>query len=415
MHVLRIGLVYLAVLAGILLTASANARADHSLLPIEGLSASGISRDGTVVVGMDTATSEPGRWTVVGGVQRLSAALPGSVYGTALAPSADGGVIVGSLHETNGGWWQAFRWTETGGLELLATPPYGLGVTAYYSANDVTGSGNTSVGSYGASSIINGFSRLTFRALPSAYGDPNAWWATPPDQAVFGTSLMYANAIADDGVTIGGGSWNTPSPYYSYASPAIANGITNEITNLPTFAGSDEGLVNDLTPDASFAVGHATGHDTQTNQSYSRPVLWDLATLTLVDLQLGVLRPLGGEAFAVSTDGSVVVGTVFADLLSRSMAFVWSSGQFHILENILSPETLAGWQLESAFGISGNGRTIVGSGKDPHGTTTSWLLTLDDDFFGPAVPEPSSLALLLMGGVGLVGYARRYNRRSHIA
>ena len=67
------------------------------------------------------------------------------------------------------------------------------------------------------------------------------------------------------------------------------------------------------------------------------------------------------------------------------------------LTGLLTGPGSAGWQLESAYGISDNG-LIVGFGINPQGLVHGFLLT-------PApVPEPTSLALSTIGAFGVAAF-----------
>lgn len=59
---------------------------------------------------------------------------------------------------------------------------------------------------------------------------------------------------------------------------------------------------------------------------------------------------------------------------------------------------LAGRTLLSATGISSDGNTIVGSGRNSSGIVEPWIAV---------IPEPSSVLLI---GLGLVGLSRMRNR-----
>ena len=66
------------------------------------------------------------------------------------------------------------------------------------------------------------------------------------------------------------------------------------------------------------------------------------------------------------------------------------------LNSLISPSS--GWTLTEAAAINGNG-WIVGCGTNPSGQVDAFLLT--------PVPEPSALALLGAGVIGLVAYGWR--------
>jgi hypothetical protein len=77
-------------------------------------------------------------------------------------------------------------------------------------------------------------------------------------------------------------------------------------------------------------------------------------------------------------------------------AFIWdSTNGVRLLEDVLVNDLgldLGGFtRLVHAFGISDDGLTIVGQGTNASGNTEGWIAT---------IPEPTTLALLLFGGIG---------------
>src|SRR5262249_34992071 len=78
------------------------------------------------------------------------------------------------------------------------------------------------------------------------------------------------------------------------------------------------------------------------------------------------------EANAASADGSVVVGE------SDGEAFYWTQarGMRSIRDMLLHDHGLdiTGWRLELASGVSADGKTIVGSGRNPRGQPEAWLV-----------------------------------------
>ena len=120
-----------------------------------------------------------------------------------------------------------------------------------------------------------------------------------------------------------------------------------------------------------------TAADGWTQLLYGDPATWPL-----------------GAANAVSADGSVVVGHFLLD--GSFQTFVWDAdgGGNRYLRDVLSAGgvDLTSWSPTSAVGVSADGRTVVGAGRNPAGQSESWIAT---------IPEPSSLALM-----PLVGLAR---------
>jgi hypothetical protein len=82
---------------------------------------------------------------------------------------------------------------------------------------------------------------------------------------------------------------------------------------------------------------------------------------------------------AVSGDGSIVVGESSSG--TPNGAFIWELGTgMRSLAEVLQNDfglNLNGWVLWSAKGISSDGKTIVGSGKNPIGQTEAWIAYLD--------------------------------------
>ena len=86
-------------------------------------SASGVSGDGSVVVGRSISHSEweAFRWTVEAGIVGLGDLPGGSFQSNAFAVCVDGSAVVG--YGSTGSGLEAFRWTQTGGMVGLGTLP----------------------------------------------------------------------------------------------------------------------------------------------------------------------------------------------------------------------------------------------------------------------------------------------------
>ena len=117
------------------------------------------------------------------------------------------------------------------------------------------------------------------------------------------------------------------------------------------------------------------------------------------------------QATETSSDGSLVVGLATSE--SGIEAFVWDSTHgMRELDQILTGLglDLTGWWLESATGISADGRVIVGTGTNPNGDYEAWIATLPEPSAGLPALAPVSLGLL--GGLlALVGAARAVGLR----
>ena len=113
----------------------------------------------------------------------------------------------------------------------------------------------------------------------------------------------------------------------------------------------------------------------------------------------------------VSADGSTVVGASFS--ANGLEAFLWTEdGGMRSVKDLLTNEyglDLTGWSLSRARGISADGSTIVGYGRNADGNTEAWVARLDTSD-SQSVPEPASMLGLL--GVAAFGTASKLKRKN---
>ena len=101
-----------------------------------------------------------------------------------------------------------------------------------------------------------------------------------------------------------------------------------------------------------------------------------------------------------SADGSIIVG--WCEYEADFKPFLWTEDDgMQDLQVMLSGLgiDLSGWTLDFATGISADGTVIVGYGTNPNGYTEAWMAT---------IPEPTSLAMLALGGLGILRSSRRF-------
>lgn len=156
-----------------------------------------VSGDGSVVVGYcdvgrDTyVNGQAFRWTESGGMQALGFTRPGHSLSDATAISRDGNVIVGLSAPPSGGYPQAFRWTASTGIQELPSLSAALGATAM----DCSADGRVIVGS--------SFDPITLRSRPVRWDD--GVLSTLPQFENSGLfDWITPSTISSDGSIIGG-------------------------------------------------------------------------------------------------------------------------------------------------------------------------------------------------------------------
>ncbi len=329
--------------------------------------ARGVSADGSVVVGY--SSSQGGRqafqWTVEGGLSGLGF-YPGVPESAALGVSGDGALIVGSTGSQN-----PFRWTAASGIEPLS----GLNPLSSW-VNGASRDGTTIVGGRTVGSVIS-----------RAY-----WWTAAGGPVELsghpaGSTRSEAfGANADGSVIVG---------EVTLEFDRIAAFRWTESTGMVVLGevpGSMYRTARATTPDGAVVVGR------QLSGGASSAFRWTQAGG--MEFLTGLL---GGDALAVSADGSVVVG-ISDPPTTFGGAFLWTaeSGMIDLKAHLVSlgATGLEGWQLDAATGISGDGRVIVGYGHNPAGQIEAWRAV---------IPAPASV--LLFAGLSLFTRRRRATAR----
>jgi probable HAF family extracellular repeat protein len=359
---LRIG-VFLVVLAGLSGDSNAVTARFQGLGDLPGgifrSWASGVSGDGSTAVGSSTTAEtyyNAFRWTSSGGMQNLGYLPPGSGSpdATAYSVSADGSTVVGN---SSG---EAFLWTEAEGMIGLGDLPGG----EFWSfARAVSSDGSVVVGE-GISSFGWEAYRWTQSGGMVGLGD------LPGGQ--FGS---YGTGVSADGSVVAGYSFSGETPEaFRWTEAAGMVGLGD----LP--GGMSWSAANDLSADSSAVVGLSL------IQSWPDPELFEAFRWTIA----GGMQPLGdlpggdyySHAKGVSADGAIVVG--YSSTPIGLEAFIWDQDNgMRNLKSVLENDyglDLTGWILQEAHGISDDGLTIVGGGTNPSGDTEAWMVTFCADF-----------------------------------
>jgi probable HAF family extracellular repeat protein len=330
-------------------------------------SATAISADGSTVVGntFDETGSQALRWTRTGGLQSLGG-INGdlSTRSFGFGVSGDGSVIVGRAEQPDN--VQGFRWTQSNGMAGTGSNTSEL--------NAITLDGSVAAGRFNSAPAgapqVPLAARWTqgggFEPLDGALPDSNALGISADGSVVVGVDENHAFRWTQAGGIVDIG----PS------------GVTPK-----------HSIARDVSDDGSVVVGD--GGDGENAHAFRWTITGGLALIAPDE-------PLDTFAYATDADGSVIVGQ-----LGEQRAYVWDEQHgLRDLQDLLAAQgaDLNGWTLERAFGISGDGRTIVGDGNHG-GNTEAWIATLVDDANPAAIPLPPAAApgaaillLLTLGG-----------------
>ncbi len=309
---------------------------------LTGVSADGLVAAGSVARRFEAPPTAPRRYAVTfsSPSARASVSLnfeePRDVF--VWGVSGDGSTLVGlGFDNRNLSVERPFKVTTTGVPTTLPFPSNYTRGTAYAANhNGEIVVGAVEQGQGGTSGIAVRWVGTTAQPIPSL---PN-------------TSIASAYAVSGSGDLVAGAGdtngWTT----------AFAWSPTMGTVELPRFGGSPSSTALGMSPDGRFIVGAVrTGGG-------GRFARWtDLHTVEDLGLLAGY-----EDAFAhdVSADGSVVVGydSNFSLPTETTLASVWTQATGHIrLSEYLSGQGISvpsGVRLTEAYGISDDGRTIVG-------------------------------------------------------
>lgn len=334
-----------------------------------GRAASGVSADGTVVAGTDA--TQYFVWTPSGGVVNIGGASPSiaNVGGQAKV-SNDGGRVGGTLLNVSTGKYEVGyydgstgSWTALGGIG-------GSSGTSTSSGWNISGDGRAVVG-------LGWVNAGTAHAIRWMQGGILADLGS----TVAGRSTR-ANGTNASGSVIAG--WQDATSGFRQGAVWI-DGVQTVITNG---GGSPVSEAQDVSDVGNWVIGN--GSSASGNQAWR----WSPGT----GLQnLGALNPSWtGYATGVSDDGKTIVGfeRAFGQPALFGLGFIWRQGvgltdlkTYLISKGVPVP---AAWTLALPLGISADGRTIVGQGRN--GNIASGFVAHIDDCAGSTASYGAGLA-----------------------
>ena len=339
-----------------------------------------VSADGSVVVGYGSSADgiEAFIWTAETGMVGLGD-LPGGPFGSeAWGISDDGTVVAGPGWSAEGP--EAFRWTAEDGMVGLGDLPGGPFKS---SAWGVSGDG----------AVIVGQSDYDFGDLDQAAFRWTADEGMVSLGALPGGTRSGAHAANANGSVIVGFSYSTDGPQAFRWMPEDGMVGIGDLGGLPYI-----GEAFDVSADGSVIVG--TGYDMETFLA----ARWtaDEGWICLGDLPGGHYR---SDATGVSADGSVIVGVGSSE--TDFEAFVWTArtDMLDLKQWLLEQGVteVADWTLREVYGVSADGKTVVGAGQYPDSAfREAWVAHLGDcfpslcgDLDGDGCVDQADLGILL--------------------
>ena len=158
---------------------------------------------------------------------------------------------------------------------------------------------------------------------------------------------------------------------------------------FPKYLLYPESTANAASFDGAVIVGNSPSYNTRLFETEA--FRWENGVMVgLGDLPGGMFY---SDALSVSADGSIIVGTGVMEGGHR--AFIWDELHgMRLLEDVLTNAgiDLQGWKLVSATDISADGTIIVGKGLNADGVLEP---------FRAVVPEPASMALVVLGAAAI--------------
>jgi len=258
------------------------------------------------------------------------------------AISADGSIVIGNYYGGSGFYW---RW-DTGTVPIGGNGVSGIsadGMTIVGRANDVMGVENAAIWQGGTAwQVIGSFT---------------------PDAMPCGQSLSSAYGVSGDGSVIVGLGWGLALPV---CAPAAAHGFrwdaASGMTDLGSIEATRASRANAISADASTIVGwsdQATG--------FRQGARWVDGAWQWLNNKYGPV----GEALAVNSDGSIIVGYGCGPLNQWAWSWTEDAGVQCINGTVADP-----YQTFMSA-LSDDGQVIAGAVRPEFGPESDAVLWLN--------------------------------------
>ena len=358
----------LMIFLAILFTVAGVARAEFYTFGTDG-GAYDMTDDGSVVVGI-YFPGEVALWTVDGGFQSIGYGDPNHTPFVSI--SGDGSTVAASMLNPDNSLYEAAKWTEAGGWELLGGLPGGgsSGFTLS-TAWGISGDGSTVVG-------LGWQDAGTAVAMKWDAGGGTGLIQTPNGES------SRASAVSADGSTIVGwyGAWEGPV-FHDRRPTRWVNGGAEDV-----FLGHMHGEATNTNADGSMIVGHVN-FDGAWNKTAFKYTDADGVT------DLGLLVPdIYGTALSIANDvaedGTVVgwSGDDWAwDPEGISQGCVWlPDGTIMTAHDYLESRgvtvelppggPMGDWRIRSVMAISDDGHILAGTAMSPMYELIGWYAVI---------------------------------------
>ena len=337
----------------------------------------GISADGQFAVGhsFNADGFEAFIWTRPSGMRPVQKS-PLKSNSQAMCISDDGAVLGGAGSDSAGGdkGWKARIWARDAGWNAIG--PAGSIV------DDLSPDGKVAVGRF--------WSQDHWRALRWEDGV-----TTDLVASTGGHQDAIAIALASQSDLILGCVFNKPAHKSSelpLARPEVISGARpviwtgdGQVQLLPGFDDQYNWWPQDISADGQvivgvrWLVGEPITHATENGGA--KAFRWQAGKVTFLGNLPGCTSSV---ATKISGDGRTIAGISYAPIPLRTcaIAFIWDAEKgIRSLSSVLAQAGAnpGSWSLESPQGLSHDGRSVVGNGKNPLGQQEAWFARLPSD------------------------------------